>query len=172
MRYGRVIGLLTGLLAFCWALEASAGWLSAFSGYSAFAQGSTDGYVSFAVGEGTYPYPYPWDDSLFSPWCWERVDGNTYDFVPKSWSELTGRYIYFYQVVNAQDGGVGLSSFQIAANRGAFLQMGYLKKTEGNAEYGVVFNEAAGEVGSSSNPTLGDLKDVIDDAPDGKPTLS
>ncbi|MGQ9564368.1 MAG: hypothetical protein ACUVTH_12625, partial [Thermogutta sp.] len=143
MRYGRVIGLLTGLLAFCWALEASAGWMPAFSGYSAFSDDEVvDGYVSFAVWQA------PFDDT------WSGVSAHVWTGGRFEERPLTGGYVYLYQVVNVQFHGDSLTSFRIYDDPGAFLQMGYLMKNSNNV---VFFDEADGEgkVGNFTNPALG-----------------
>lgn len=133
---------------------ANAAWLSAYSGYSAFQAGSTDGYVSFAV----------WDrgptlsDDLPLP------SGASLVFLLGT-SPLDGRYIYLYQIVNVQDGAAAVEKFRIYDL--GFLELGYISNA--------VFSDSQGEI-KSGNPALdnGTLGHPIsgDDVVDGVPTLS
>jgi len=146
---------VTGLAPSAWA-----DWMPAYSGYSAFASGSTDGYVSFAVWDRGSPsgdLPTLPTGAKYMVWT-----GSTFE----SGTILTGRYIYFYQVVNAQDGEEPFKDFRIFDL--GFIQVGYVDKA--------VFKDSQGEVLGSGKVALDDgtvghpITGV--DSVDGKPTLS
>lgn len=148
---------VTGLAPSAWA-----GWMPAYSGYSAFEDpinGNTDGYVSFAVWDRGSPsgdLPTLPTGAEYMVWTGSTFESGT----------PTGQYIYFYQVVNAQNGGSALKDFRIFDL--GFIQVGYVDKA--------VFKDSQGEVLGSGNVALDDgtLGHPItgDDQVDGKPTLS
>lgn len=145
-----------------------AGWMSAYSGYSAFEDpinGNTDGYVSFAVwdrGANLGENPSLPQGAKYMGWVFDQQQ-NKYVFDEIS---LSGRYIYFYQVVNAQNGGSALKDFRIFDL--GFIQVGFVDNA--------VFLDSQGPVPGSGNVALDDgtLGHPItgDDQVDGKPTLS
>lgn len=156
---------VTGLAPSAWA-----DWMSAYSGYSAFEDpinGNTDGYVSFAVWDRGSPsgdLPTLPTGAEYMVWTGSTFESGT----------PTGQYIYFYQVVNAQNGNSEISWFGI--NWAGFLNVGYVVLLSGNQEVPVVFKDAQTPVGSSSesnwaldgtssSPPLGD------DAIGGGPTM-
>lgn len=153
-------GMVGAILVLVTTQVANAGWMSAFSGYSAFrgvtSEGVTDGYVSFAV----------WDRGTGDPGLPTGASKMVWDGTSfKSSDSFSGRYIYFYQVVNAQTGTDALSAFRIYDRD--FLQVGYITET--------VFKDSQGEI-NSGNPALdnGQTGHPIsgDDVVDGSPSLS
>lgn len=153
-----VIGLVAlcvvGLAPSLWA-----GWMSEYSGYSAFQANTTDGYVSFAVWDRGSPsgdLPTLPTGAEYMVWTGSTFESGT----------PTGQYIYFYQVVNAQDGGSALKDFRIFDL--GFIQVGFVNNA--------VFQDSQGPVLGSDNVALDNLTVghpiTGDDQVDGKPTLS
>lgn len=163
-----VIGLVAlcvvGLAPSLWA-----GWMPAYSGYSAFEDpinGNTDGYVSFAVWDRGSPsgdLPELPTGAEYKVWTGSTFESGT---PTGQYIYFSGQYIYFYQVVNAQNGRCALKDFRIFDL--GFIQVGYVDKA--------VFKDSQGKVLGSGNVALDNQTSghpiTGDDQVDGKPTLS
>lgn len=175
MRSKLAVNILIAICVLASGPLAWADWMSEYSGYSAFQANTTDGYVSFAVwdrGPSLEDDPSLPQDAKYFGWVFDPQQ-NKYVFHEIEGS-LSGRYIYFYQVVNAQNGNSEISCFGI--NWAGFLNVGYVVLLSGNQEVPAVFKDAETPVGSSSesnwaldgtssSPPLGD------DAIGGGPTM-
>lgn len=143
MRSKLAVNILIAICVLASAPLAWADWMSEYSGYSAFQLNKSgapylDGYVSFAVWDRGSPsgdLPELPTDAEYMVWTGSAFESRTI---------LTGQYIYFYQVVNAQAGTAVISYFQVEWY--GFLDVGYAP--------GVVFLEQSEGTVGPSNPAL------------------
>ncbi|HOP78537.1 MAG TPA: hypothetical protein PLD05_13670, partial [Thermogutta sp.] len=166
MRSKLAVNILIAICVLASGPLAWADWMSEYCGYSAFASNrdaavtyETDGYVSFAVWDRGSPsgdLPTLPRGAEYMVWIGSTFERGT----------PTGRYIYFYQVVNAQDGRSALKDFRIFDL--GFIQVGFVDNA--------VFQDSQGPVLGSGNVALDNQTSGHpirgDDQVDGKPTLS
>lgn len=160
MRSKLAVNILIAICVLASGPLAWADWMSEYSGYSAFQANTTDGYVSFAVWDRGSPsgdLPTLPTGAKYMVWT-----GSTFE----SGTILTGQYIYFYQVVNAQNGSSALKDFRIFDL--GFIQVGFVNNA--------VFLDSQWPVLGSGNVALDNQTSghpiTGDDQVDGKPTLS